>query len=163
MTLDLKRALLLIGVGLVSAVLTVLALNLLRGGNPGAGALNIGDCLDAPAGPAPQVQITRKSCSEEHDGEVFAVVAHTAPAGAPYPDAAEFRDLASDECVPELQSYTGMDILTFVAQGFDFAGIYPAPEQWNGGARGVSCYVIRADGSKMTRSIRSAGAPSQTL
>ena len=155
--------LLLVGVGLVSAVLTLIALNLLRGGDPGAGALNVGDCLDAPAGPTPLAQIARKACSEEHDGEVFAVVTHTAPAGAPHPDAAEFRDLASDECVPEIQSFTGMDILTFVAQGFDFAGIYPAPEQWARGSRSVACYVIKADGSKMTGSIRDAGAPSPTV
>ena len=121
-------------------------------------SLDVGDCINAPAEPTPEAQIERKACWDEHDGEVFAIVTHTAAAGAPYPDAAEFRDLASDECVPRLTAYVAMDIVTFIGQELDFSVLYPPPAQWASGGRDVACYVINANGSKLTGSVRSIGA-----
>jgi len=125
-------------------------------------SLDVGDCINAPAEPTPQAQIERKACSDEHDGEVFAIVTHTAAAGAQYPDVAEFRDLASDECVPQLTAYVAMDIATILGRGFDFSLFYPPPDKWASGARDVACFVINANGTKLIGSVRNAGTSSPT-
>ena len=57
-----------------------------------------------------------------------------------------------------LETYTGMDVVALVSAGYDFSAFYPNREGWNGGTRNVTCYVIRADGSKMTGSVHVGAA-----
>lgn len=123
-----------------------------------AAELAVGDCIDEPAGTTDIKEVQHQPCSDPHDGEVFAIVMHTAAPGAAYPDQSEFRDLAGDECVPLLSAYTGMDLVTFVAAGLDFSAFYPTSEAWNNGDRSVTCYVVKADSSKLTGSVHNLGS-----
>jgi len=127
-----------------------------------ADELRVGDCIDEPAGTADIKEVQHQPCSDPHDGEVFAVVTHTAPMGTAYPAESEFRDLANDECLPALQTYTGMDLATVVTQGYDFSAFYPSPEGWDGGSRDVTCYIVKADppGGKITGSLKVGAAAS---
>ena len=93
-----------------------------------------------------------------HDGEVFAVITHTAAPGTAYPLITEFQDLMSDECVPVLETYTGMDIVALVVGRVRLLGLLSKSGGWNSGTRNVTCYVIRADGLKMTGSVRAGAA-----
>lgn len=123
-----------------------------------AADLAVGDCIDEPAGTTDIKEVQHQPCTDPHDGEVFAIVMHTAAPGAAYPDQSEFRDLAGDECVPLLSTYTGMDLVTFVAAGLDFSAFYPATEAWTNGDRSVTCYVVKTDSSKLTGSLHNLGS-----
>jgi hypothetical protein len=123
--------------------------------------LRVGDCIDEPAGTTDIKEVQHQPCSDAHDGEVFAVVTHTAAMGTAYPPESEFRDLANDECLPALQTYTGMDLMTFVNAGYDFSAFYPSPEGWNDGSRDVTCYLVKATppGGKITGSLKTSASP----
>lgn len=120
--------------------------------------LKVGDCIDQPVGAQTIFEVQRQPCNEPHDGEVFAVVTHTAAPGASYPPQMEFDDLAGDECVPQLEAYTGLDVIGFITRGYDFAYVVPTDESWREGARTVICMLNRTDGSKLTASLRDSGA-----
>jgi hypothetical protein len=122
--------------------------------------VGVGDCIDEPSTTDAISELQRQPCNEPHDGEIFAAVRHTAASGAPYPPSTEFDDLVSDECVPQLQAYTGRNINEVVAAGLDFSYLYPTSTSWSNGDRGVTCYITKADNSKLIGSIRTSGAPS---
>ncbi len=122
------------------------------------GDLQVGDCIDQPAGTETIFEVQRRPCNEPHDGEVFAVVSHDAEAGAPYPPQSEFADLAGDGCVPQLEAYTGLDVLGFISRGYDFGFVFPTDESWRDGGRIVICIINRTDEAKLTGTLREAGA-----
>jgi len=158
-----RRGSSLIGVGVLVLIIAVIGggIYLFRDRlTSSANELRVGDCIDEPAGLTDIKEVQHQPCSDPHDGEVFAVVTHTAATGAPYPPESEFRDLANDECLPALQTYAGMDLPTLVTQGYDYSAFYPSPEGWDGGQRDVTCYVVNVDGSKMTGSVKAGAAAS---
>ena len=59
-------------------------------------------------------------------------------------------------CVPAFATYTGSNYDD--ESGLDFGLFYPIQEKWNAGERDVVCYVGHTDGTKLTGSLRSAGA-----
>lgn len=122
-------------------------------------SLQPGECFDRPAeGQTTVTDVQRQPCNEPHDSEVFASVSHTAAPGASYPPITEFDDLAGEECIPALQSYTGLSLLELVGMGLDFGYFYPATDGWSGGDRVVTCYTGKTDGSKTTGSLRNASS-----
>jgi hypothetical protein len=123
------------------------------------GSLEPGQCFDRPAeGQSTVTDVQRQPCNEPHDAEVFANVTHTAAAGAPYPATTEFDDLAGDECIPALQTYTGLSLAELVAMDLNFGYFYPTSDGWGHGDRVVTCYTGPTDGSKTTGSLRNTGA-----
>ena len=122
-----------------------------------AGDLSVGDCIDEPAGNSEITDVQHQPCNEPHDGEVFAVIFHTAASGAPYPPTTEFQDLVSDECLPALETYTARTYAEVYAAGLDVSFLYPSSSSWSDNDREVSCFIVKTDGSKMTGSVRAGG------
>ncbi|MEX2547497.1 MAG: septum formation family protein [Chloroflexota bacterium] len=126
------------------------------------GDLQVGDCIDQPAGAETIFEVQRRPCNEPHDGEVFAVVSHDAEAGASYPPEAEFGDMADDECVPLLESYSGLSLRDVYGRELTLDWYLPTEPGWNDGDRLVTCYVFQL-GSKLTGSLRAIGASPSPL
>lgn len=122
--------------------------------------VGVGACIDEPSTTDAISDLQQQPCNEPHDGEVFATVRHTAAPGAPYPPSSDFDDLVSDECVPQLQAYTGRSINEVIAAGLDFSYLYPTSTSWSNGDRGVTCYITKADDTKLIGSIKTTGVPS---
>jgi hypothetical protein len=123
-----------------------------------ASDLAVGDCIDEPAGTTDISEVQHQPCNEPHDGEVFAVITHTAPSGATYPLSTEFRDLVSDECLPAMETYAGSSYLDMYANGYDVSFLYPTSASWTDGDRGVTCFIVKSDETKMTGSLRVGAA-----
>jgi hypothetical protein len=122
-------------------------------------SLQPGECFDEPAaGDTAVTDVQRQPCNEAHDAEVFANVTHTAAAGATYPIALEFGDLAQDECVPRLVTYSGLTIEQLQARGVIYGYFYPTRDGWGSGDRVVMCYIINENDSKLTGSLRNVGS-----
>jgi hypothetical protein len=152
---------LLVLIGLVAAILG--GLWLFRDRISGdVGGLQVGDCIDEPSSTSSITDVQHQPCTEPHDGEVFGLVNHTAPAGATYPPSKQFEDLVDHECVPLLEAYTGRKVSEILAAGLTYAWFYPTQRSWtDSNDRGVTCYVAKDDNSKMVGSVR-AGAPAKT-
>ena len=123
-----------------------------------ASDLAVGDCIDEPAGTTDISDIQRQPCNEPHDGEVFAVITHTAASGAPYPPSTEFQDLVSEECLPALEAYTGRSYAEVYASGLDVSFLYPSSASWSDNDREVTCWLVKTDDTKMTGSVRAGAA-----
>ena len=125
--------------------------------------LQVGDCIDEPSQTPSVSDVQHQPCNEPHDGEVFANVIHSAAADATYPPGSDFDDLVDRECVPALEAYTARSVEEVFAAGYSYGWFYPLPTGWESGDRGVTCYVVKDDGTKMVGSIRvggSQGSPS---
>jgi hypothetical protein len=128
-------------------------------------SLQPGECFDLPDETTVS-DVQRQPCNEPHDAEVFANVTHTAATDAAYPltPSTEFGDLADDECVPQLLTYSGLTTDQLGTRGVFYGFFYPTREGWGKGDRVVTCYAINVDHSKLTGTIRGAGSatPSAT-
>jgi len=123
-----------------------------------AASLQPGECFDQPAaGTTLVTDVQRQPCNEPHDAEVFANISHTAAPAASYPPATEFDDIAGDECVPMIQTYTGLSVAQLIERKLDLSYFYPTPDGWRGGDRVVTCYARSSDDSKLTAPIRNLG------
>lgn len=116
----------------------------------GVNDLRIGDCIDEPDQTSSITDVQHQPCTDPHDGEVFYVLRDPAADGATYPGADYFREAARVACLPAASSYTGVAIDTL---GVDIAWFYPTSNSWSGGDRGMTCYLYRIDGAKITGSL----------
>jgi hypothetical protein len=123
-----------------------------------ASDLSVGECIDEPAGTSDITDVQHQPCNEPHDGEVFAILNHTAAPGAAYPPTSEFQDLVSDECLPALEEYTARTYDEVYAAGLDVSFLYPSSSSWSDNDREVSCFIVKTDESKMTGSVRAGGS-----
>jgi hypothetical protein len=123
-----------------------------------AADLNVGDCIDQPTGDSEITDVQHQPCNEPHDGEVFAVINHTAASGTTYPLTSEFQDLVQDECIPALEAYTARSATEVYAAGLDISFLYPSSSSWSDGDREVSCFIVKSDRSKMTGSVHAGGS-----
>jgi hypothetical protein len=120
--------------------------------------LGVSDCFQEPTETTDVKDVQLTPCNEPHDGEVFALVNHTAAAGTTYPVSSEFRDLVSDECLPALETYTARTYEEVYAAGLDVSYFYPSSSSWSDGDREVTCFIVKVDESQMTGSVRAGGA-----
>jgi len=120
-------------------------------------SLQPGECFDQPAAGVTEVSdVQRQPCNEPHDAEVLALVTDPAAADAIYPVLGDhFRDLAVEQCLPVVTTFVGESLDS--RPELDVGFYYPTRESWNGGDRGVTCYLSMADGSKMSAPLRVAG------
>jgi hypothetical protein len=123
-----------------------------------ASDLSVGDCIDEPTGTSDITDVQHQPCNEPHDGEVFAVLNHTAAPGDVYPPTSEFQDLVSDECLPALEAYTARTYDEVYAAGLDVSFLYPSSSSWSENDREVSCFIVKTDESKITGSVRAGGS-----
>src|SRR3954454_3954770 len=122
-------------------------------------SLQVGDCIDDPGSTTEITDIQHQPCTEPHDGEVFALVTHPAANGAAYPGKDAFRDLVVQQCLPQVQVYTGRTLDEIDAAGLTYAWFYPTTDSWtNANDRGITCYIARSDETKMTGSVKSGGS-----
>ena len=105
----------------------------------------------------PEDVMVRKDCDERHGSELFAIVAHPAPAGAAYPTGKlgpfEANSQALELCRLPFADYVGQPALesTVVTYTVD----YPDEGEWRRDDRTVRCFVIaKDDASQLTRSAR---------
>lgn len=124
-------------------------------------SLVIGDCIDEPSSATSITDVQHQPCTDPHDGEVFALITYPGDSSAPYPGASAFDDAVTQQCLPAVATYTGRSLTEVDAAGLSYAYFYPTTNSWSNGDRGVTCYIAKADGSKLVGSLR-APTPSKT-
>lgn len=124
--------------------------------------LQVGDCIDEPSNASSITDVQHQPCTQPHDGEVFANLTYPGDNSAPYPVlTTSFDDFVSTNCLPLAEQYTGRTQAEIGAAGYSYAYFYPTSSSWTeNNDRGVTCYIEKSDGTKMTGSLRSTtGAP----
>jgi len=123
-------------------------------------SLQIGDCIDEPSGSDSISAVQHQPCDDPHDGEVILSITDPAANSAPYPGADYFRTLVRNQCLPAADTYLGGS-LDFSPYSVGF--FYPTSSSWtDANDRGVTCYLSRDDGSKITGSIRAGASASHS-
>lgn len=150
----------ILGVLVILIVLIVGGLAFFRdriGGN--VNSLAVGDCIDEPSSSSSISEVQHQPCTDPHDGEVFALIVHPAANGAAYPGASAFDDLVRQQCLPAVQTYTARTLEEIDAAGLSYAYFYPTTTSWtDSNDRGVTCYIAKSDGTKITGSVRAPTA-----
>jgi hypothetical protein len=145
------------------ALLAILGVAVFASREPQAGTaftLRVGDCFDVPN--AAQVgDVPPIACDQPHDAEVFVAAAYPVPSPAtaipPYPGEAAFAGWVADNCAgAAFQAYVGQAYGT--RPDLSVAYFFPPADAWTRGERQVTCYLAQVDGTKVSTSLRSAGA-----
>ncbi|MCU1345732.1 MAG: hypothetical protein JWL70_1998 [Acidimicrobiia bacterium] len=124
----------LIGLALGVLIITVGVLNR---DDTALGDVQVGMCVNVPNSNTVN-HLTKKSCNESHDAEVFSTPRLDQPKGAPWPGLAQFQTLASDACRADLVAYVGADQADRLRENF----IYPAQKSWeDNDDRRLICFV----------------------
>lgn len=119
-------------------------------------SLQVGDCIDEPSSSTSVTEVQHQPCADPHDGEVFALITYPGDSSAAYPGASAFDDAVTAQCLPAVATYTGRSLTEVDAAGLSYAYFYPTTSSWSSGDRGVTCYMAKADGTKMVGSVRAA-------
>jgi Septum formation len=122
--------------------------------NQNAADLTIGQCFDEPEQDTGITTVVKHACTEAHDAEVFHVVEYNE--GDTFPVATSLSNFIDETCVPVFATYVGEPFET--ATDFDLGYFYPDREAWDKGDRTFTCYVMRVDNTKLTQSVKGAGA-----
>ncbi|HVW33197.1 MAG TPA: septum formation family protein [Acidimicrobiia bacterium] len=117
--------------------------------------LRTGECITSPAGTAGRTvevkDVADVPCAGAHDGEVFAVLAHPAAAGAAYPGDEALTDYAASECVGRFAGYTGS---SYDDSDLAVATVRPDHDSWTSkDDREIGC-VLYQKGGRLTGSRR---------
>ncbi|MGW0658670.1 septum formation family protein [Streptodolium elevatio] len=106
--------------------------------------LEEGECIDTSS----SGEISKKSCSGPHMGEVGAVV--TLP-DSPSPTSPDFEasieSKCEDEVMPIINRQSNASALTF-------SFYYPQFSSWTSGDRTLQCIIEREDGAKLTAKLK---------
>lgn len=113
----------------------------------------VGECVDVEMEDGLVAGFDVKDCDEEHDAEAFYVA--ELPEGD-YPGSAAFQQVAVDECLPAFEEYTGAAY--GVDPDLDIQWVEPTRDSWDNNDRNLTCFVVQADGSTSTGSVRGSGA-----
>jgi hypothetical protein len=124
------------------------------GGGTDPSRLDAGACFDLPSQTDRIGDVTARSCTEPHRGEVFHVF-ETDRTTATYPIDLEWEEIIYPICDPFFEAYTGTDVGS--RTDIDYRYLVPTEDRWAGGDRRVTCFIVSPDGSPLTRSFR-AGA-----
>ena len=113
--------------------------------------LKVGDCIQLP-NTKTAVTIDHTSCSEEHQGEVSAIV-ETSPNGADdaFPGDSELNLQAEEACVSSFTAYVGSD---YVTSSLDVSWLVPTEQSWKDGDRHIACVVYAQGDQKLTQSVK---------
>jgi hypothetical protein len=110
-------------------------------------ALAVGDCFADTAEGYPKV-----ACTEDHAGEVFAVLEH--PPAATYPGEERFTSWADPLCYVRFSSYTGVD---YSDSSLDYSFLFPSAAGWLSGDREVICFLFDPAGN-LSQPVRAGAA-----
>jgi putative regulator of septum formation len=153
-----RRSVLLAGIAVVGLVVAGCGGSTVE--KAGASAifhLQTGECFHSSAGTAGRtVQVKDVSsvpCTEAHDGEVFAVVAHPAVKDVAYPGDEAVADFAAAECLQRFPAYTGG---SYDDSDLQVASVRPDHDSWvDKDDREVACVLYKKDAT-LTGSRRKA-------
>jgi hypothetical protein len=120
--------------------------------NQSASDLVTGQCFDEPSASVDITTVVKHACTEEHDAEVFHVVDYTG--GDAFPISLSLDRFIDESCVPAFATYVGEPYET--ATDFNLGYFYPDRDSWDKGDRTFTCYVSRADGAKLTQTVKGA-------
>ena len=116
--------------------------------------LKTGECFDRPTS-ASVSTVTKRPCTEAHDAEVFHVAEIESDASTPV--SITIEGFVDDECVPAFETYVGAALADSPDLGLGY--FYPDFDGWKTGDRTITCYIDKADQSKLTESLQgSAGS-----
>lgn len=84
---------------------------------------------------------TAIGCTRPHNAQVYAIVIHDAPAGAPYPGEEAVNGWGVLECYDRFEPFVG---LVYEKSELDIGMITPSRTDWEGAdnLRRISCYVF---------------------
>ena len=120
--------------------------------NQAASDLAIGQCFDEPSSSTDITTVVKHPCTEAHDAEVFHVAEYSG--GDAFPIALSLDSFIDETCVPAFATYVGEPFES--ATDYDLGYFYPDRESWDRGDRTFSCYISRADGAKLTQTVKAA-------
>lgn len=89
------------------------------------------------------------SCDGPHHYEVFDIVEYEAD--LEYPGRFD-RSVGNDVCDESFEAYTGDSIMD-LSSPYDYAEIYPTPEEWEDGVRLVPCALLHTELDRFDRRV----------
>lgn len=122
--------------------------------NQRADDLVVGQCFDEPGKSVDITTVVKHACTEAHDAEVFSVVEYDE--GDTYPISLSIQRFIDETCVTSFATYVGESYDE--STDFDLGYFYPDETGWRQGDRTFTCYITRADGSKLTQSVKGAAS-----
>ena len=164
-----RRALAVLLVCAVGAVLAVVALFALGGDDDDAEAGNttttpagepvavnrvdVGTCFNdaGDEGAFDYTDFAVVDCDEPHDNEVYHLF--DAPGDGAYPGNDQIAQVTRDGCLAAFEGYVGKP---YAQSAFAILPIPPSETSWNGGDREVVCAVYDAGRRELTGSVRGA-------
>ncbi|MXZ86404.1 MAG: hypothetical protein F4Z02_12205 [Acidimicrobiia bacterium] len=80
-------------------------------------------------------------CNRPHNGQVYAILIHNAPPGAPYPGEEAVNTWGVLQCYEQFEPFVGLE---YEKSELDIGVITPSRTDWEGedSLRSVSCYVF---------------------
>ena len=83
---------------------------------------------------------TAIGCTRPHNGQVYAILAHDAPPGAPYPGEEAVDSWGQIQCYQQFEPFVG---LAYELSQLDIGMVTPSRTEWEGGEnrRRISCFV----------------------
>lgn len=120
--------------------------------NQSADDLANGTCFDVPTETTVST-VTKRACTEAHDAEVF----HNAEydgGSTTYPISLSMDRFVTETCGPMFATYVGEDLED---SDLTIGYFYPSFDGWGDGDRTVTCYAGRADGAKLSQSVKAGG------
>ena len=165
-----RRALVVLLVCVLGAMLAVVALIALGGGDDDAEAVNttttpagepvavdrieVGTCFNdaGDEGAFDYTELAVVDCDEAHDNEVYHLF--DAPGGAAYPGNEQIAALTRDGCLQAFEPYVGK---AYTDSALAILPIPPSEASWGRGDREVVCAVYDVGREELTGSVRGSG------
>jgi hypothetical protein len=147
------KVLAMFGVTVVSVAVFVVAALAFRNVVAPVRTLEVGMCVNGVTEGSVIARIDPVSCSTPHDNEVVGTA--TYPESGAYPGQAALETFAAPPCIAAFNAYVGVD---FSSSSLDMLPILPTDTTWASGDRAITCIVLARDRSKLTSSVKGAGA-----
>ena len=113
--------------------------------------LAVGDCLDYPQTGEEVSTVDEVACTDPHQAEVYALVAHSATVDEPFPGEGELTSFADEVCIDEFQGYVGV---AYEQSALFSTAFTPSAESWESeDDREIVCLLVAEEG-KLTGSKR---------
>ena len=162
-----RRALTVLVVSAVGAVLALVGILFLGGDGDGADAeptpttaagdpvavdlVEVGTCFNDPGDEGTQqyTDLPVVGCDEPHDNEVYHLF--DAPGGAAYPGDEEIAQVTEAGCYEAFEAYVGKP---YEQSNLEILAVPPTQEVWESGDREVLCAVYDAERTELTGPVR---------
>jgi Septum formation len=115
--------------------------------------LKVGDCFDVPTATKLLKDVQHHPCTVAHDAEML-FVGFMPGTSDTYPASPDFDHFVKVLCVPAYESYTGRTYETDIT--YELHSLVPTTDGWKAGDHGVTCFVMRADGTQLMATVKAA-------